>query len=79
MTKNKSFKHQIAQELLTQVRKSIPDAKAGDLWKVSLVAAAVGYILTQLELLGSGIHFYGWIMFACGLVMSLITFTKDAD
>lgn len=77
MTEHKNFKQQLAHEVLLQVRKHIPNAAAGDLWKATLAAALAGYVLTQVQAFGVGLHVYGWVLFACGLALSLVTFTKD--
>lgn len=77
MTDKKGFRAQLARELLTQIKKTMPGVKQADLWKVGLIAAAIGCVIMQVEMFGAGLRWYGGAIFLCGILVSLLTFERN--
>jgi hypothetical protein len=71
------FKNRIEEELEAETRKLFPDLTRKEIFVAAIVASGLGWVLMNIDSLGSGLRLYGGLMFAAGIVVSILTFDPD--
>jgi len=69
----KKFKAAMAQGMVSELSKFVPGITARELFVIAIIASAIGYLLMNF-CTGPAFRVYGGLLFASGVVTSLVTF-----